>query len=151
VSHTQTLPPDISALFDEPSKPESLFYKFQFNQRGGRMQVKGVADEMGVGGRIKRISLHWLQCVVVFSLPVNRDKARQFLMFARALPGFQKIENQISQRYTCYLDRFEILKTRPAILKEVLHNYHTDSEEPDDALSDASSALSVVSGMSSHT
>jgi hypothetical protein len=147
----ETLPPDISALFQEPVIPDSLFFKFQFNQRGGRMQVKGVADGMGVGGRIKRTSLHWLQCVVVFSFPLEKELVMQFLKFARSLPFFRVIGKGISNRYSCYLGQFEILKTRPTILKEVLNNYHSDSEEPEDAPSDASSALSMVSGTSSHT
>ena len=74
------------------------------------MQVKGVADGMGVGGRIKRTSLHWLQCVVVFSLlPLDKEG--------------------ISNRYSCSPGQFEILKKGPTILKEVIDNYHSDSED----------------------
>lgn len=115
------------------------------------MQVKGVADGMGVGGCIKRTSLRWLQCIVVFSLPLDKELVMQFFKFARSLPALRGIGKGISNRYSCYLGQFEILKTRPTILKEVLNNYHSDSEKLEDAPSDVSSALSVVSGTSSHT
>jgi hypothetical protein len=117
------------------------------------MQVKDFADRLGTHGYIKRLSQHRLHCIAVFAFPADKEMIKTFVDFAMELPGFHQIgKPAMSTKYSRYLTKlFEVIKTRKDLLKKVLGNYegNNSDEEPDDAVSDASSIVSISSGTSS--
>ncbi len=125
-SRLPALPPVESALHNlmdaavgEPAISPSIYVKFYFNQRGGRMQMMQFADDYSFHGRIRRISKKKLHCLIVFpaGLPQSLSRLSAFMAVAKSLPDYFHIKHGLSTRYSEFLAKpFQVIKTtRPFV------------------------------------
>lgn len=136
----------INSAVAEPPPKKSIYVKFNFNQRGGRMQINQLAVDYSFHGRIRRIGKKVLHCLVVFpgldEDPHSVSRLSAFMTVARTLPDFVHIKHGLSTRYSEFLARpFQVMKTTPRFVDD-----NGNSEEPEDAASE----LASVSGASSY-
>ena len=147
VATVDPFPEALAAIFEVPILPISFYFRFQFQQRGGRMQMQALATQYGLGGYVKRVSRNWLYCVIVFPLNQDVETLNRFHATVETLPHYRFLLRGSGKKYSRYLtSAFEVIKTRPAVLVQL----DVNSEEPGDAVSDVSSIVSLSSGLSSH-
>lgn len=144
--HQMELQAKLHEIIDKPNdEKECIFYKFQFNQRGGRMAAYQWANQFGFHGKVRRIGKNVVHVLAVF---VEDDTVFDRLADLKAvtcnLPEYHPVKTGLSKSYEEYLVRpFKVIKTatRHIDLKDGA------SEEPVD---DCESDISSVSGGSSY-
>jgi hypothetical protein len=133
-------------IIDKPNDgKECIFYKFQFNQRGGRMAAYQWAHQFGFHGKVRRIGKSVVHVLAVF---VEDETVYDRLMELKAvtgnLPEYHTVNSGFSATYAEYLVRpFKVIKTAPR---------HIDPKEgaSEEPIDDCESDLSSVSGGSSY-
>jgi hypothetical protein len=133
-------------IIDKPNDgKECIFYKFQFNQRGGRMAAYQWANQFGFHGKVRRIGKNVVHVLAVFvEDDTVFDRLAELKALTSNLPEYHTVKTGLSKSYAEYLVRpFKVIKTA---------SRHIDpkdcaSEEPVD---DCESDLSSVSGGSSY-
>ena len=123
--------------------PPSYFFKFQFNQRGGRMQILHLATENHLCGSARRIAKKKIQVLLVFPVPLDKGLVSLVFQNFKQLPEYNCTRHGLSTLYSHFLGiPFKVMRTRPPFIDNEL----SISEEPDDAQTEITS----VSGTSSY-